>query len=69
MSATTSVPLTQIEVAPATLQTSGAGVVAFDLPGTSGASLLWPTGRGGYLRAGTAQVRRPDALFASGFDG
>jgi hypothetical protein len=53
----------------AIVQTSGAGVVAFDLPGTSTASLLWPTGRGSFLRAGVAAVRRPDALFASGFDG
>jgi hypothetical protein len=30
---------------------------------------LWSTGRGSYLRAGVAGVRRPDALFASGFDG
>jgi VCBS repeat protein len=53
----------------AIVQTVGAGVVAFDLPGTTNASLLWPTGRGSYLRAGVAEVRRPDAMFASGFDG
>jgi hypothetical protein len=33
--------------------TAHTGVVAFDLPGTSEARILWGTGRGTYLRAGT----------------
>ncbi len=33
--------------------TAHMGVVAYDLPGTAGARLLWGTGRGTYLRAGT----------------
>jgi hypothetical protein len=46
------------------LQTSRAGVVAYDLPGSGGARLDWRTGRGSLLRAGT-----PDpALFADGFE-
>src|SRR5262249_28799213 len=53
----------------AIVQTVDAGVVAYDLPRTANASLLWPTGRGSYLRAGVANVRRPDALFSNGFDG
>ena len=36
--------------------TSASGVVAFDLPGTAGARVLWRTGRGGYRRAGTADL-------------
>ena len=34
--------------------TAHTGLVAYDLPGSSGARVLWCTGRGGYLRAGTA---------------
>jgi hypothetical protein len=34
------------------LNTSSSGLVAYDLPGTSGASILWGTGRGSFLRAG-----------------
>jgi hypothetical protein len=33
--------------------TAHTGLVAYDLPGSSGANLLWPTGRGGLLRNGT----------------
>ncbi len=36
--------------------TSASGVVAYDLPGTAGARVLWRTGRGGYRRAGTADL-------------
>ena len=50
----------------AVIQTVDAGVVAYDLPGTHVARVLWPTGRGSYLRAGVA---RADPIFASGFDG
>jgi hypothetical protein len=32
------------------INTAHAGFVAYDLPGTAAARLLWPTGRGGYLR-------------------
>ena len=35
------------------LNTANSGVVAFDLPGTAGARILWRTGRGGYLRSGS----------------
>jgi hypothetical protein len=34
------------------LNTSHSGFVAYDLPGTSNALILWGTGRGSYLRAG-----------------
>lgn len=37
--------------------TAHTGVVAYDLPGTSGARLLWATGRGGYQRTGQAPPR------------
>jgi len=35
------------------LNTAHSGLVAYDLPGTAGADLLWPTGRGGYQRSGS----------------
>jgi hypothetical protein len=38
----------------AVLGTAASGVVAFDLPGTAGARLLWGTGRGGPHRRGVA---------------
>ena len=38
------------------LNTAHSGVVVYDLPGTAGARLLWPTGRGSYLRSGSAVV-------------
>ena len=34
--------------------TSPSGVVAYDLPGSASARVLWRTGRGGYKRSGTA---------------
>ncbi|NIM94852.1 MAG: hypothetical protein GTO18_14220 [Anaerolineales bacterium] len=34
------------------LTTAHSGFVAYDLPGTAGARILWGTGRGSYLRAG-----------------
>jgi hypothetical protein len=46
------------------LQTATAGVVAFDLPGSSGARVQWPTGRGSFLRAGTPEP----LLFTDGFE-
>jgi Calx-beta domain/FG-GAP-like repeat/FG-GAP repeat len=36
--------------------TSASGVVAFDLPGSAGARVLWRTGRGGYRRTGTTEL-------------
>jgi len=36
------------------LNTAHSGVVAYDLPGTAGARVLWATGRGSYLRNGLA---------------
>jgi hypothetical protein len=38
------------------LATSASGVVAFDLPGSAGARVLWRTGRGGYRRTGTTEL-------------
>jgi len=34
------------------VNTVASGVVAYDLPGTANATILWGTGRGGYLRNG-----------------
>jgi len=34
------------------LNTAHSGFVAYDLPGTANARILWGTGRGSYLRAG-----------------
>jgi hypothetical protein len=36
------------------LNSAHSGVLAFDLPGTANATVLWATGRGGYLRNGLA---------------
>jgi hypothetical protein len=36
--------------------TAHSGVVAYDLPGTAGARVLWRTGRGSFQRAGTTGV-------------
>ena len=47
------------------LNTSHSGFVAYDLPGSGRARVLWGTGRGGYRRAGVAE---PGFLFSSGFD-
>jgi hypothetical protein len=33
--------------------TAQAGVVAYDLPGTASAQILWGTGRGGFYRSGS----------------
>lgn len=38
------------------LNTAHSGVVAYDLPGTATARVLWGTGRGSYLRAGSVSV-------------
>jgi hypothetical protein len=35
------------------MQTAQSGVVAYDLPGTADARILWGTGRGNYLRSGS----------------
>jgi len=35
------------------LNTAHSGLVAYDLPGTSQARLIWPTGRGNYQRSGS----------------
>ena len=47
-------------------QTAYSGVVAFDLPGTAHARILWGTGRGSYLRNGVAGPGWP--IFADGFE-
>jgi uncharacterized repeat protein (TIGR01451 family) len=39
------------------LNTSHSGVVAYDLPGTANARILWGTGRGSYLRNGSPGVQ------------
>ena len=36
------------------VNTTASGLVAYDLPGTSHARVLWATGRGGYTRSGVA---------------
>jgi hypothetical protein len=36
--------------------TTASGAVAFDLPGSTGARVLWRTGRGGYRRTGTTEL-------------
>jgi hypothetical protein len=46
------------------LQTSSAGVVAFDLPGTDSVRVAWPTGRGSYRRDGVADP----VVFRDGFE-
>ncbi len=38
------------------LNTAHSGVVAYDLPGTAGARVLWGTGRGSYYRNGESRV-------------
>jgi uncharacterized repeat protein (TIGR01451 family) len=35
------------------LNTAHSGIVAYDLPGTAGARILWGTGRGSYFRTGS----------------
>jgi hypothetical protein len=46
------------------LQTAHAGVVAYELPGSAGAVVRWPTGRGNFRRAGGDL----ELLFANGFE-
>jgi hypothetical protein len=45
--------------------TSHSGVVAYDLPGSASARILWGTGRGGYQRTGLGLT---DNIFADGFE-
>ena len=40
------------------LNTAHSGFVAYDLPGTANAIVYWGTGRGSYLRSGTAPLAR-----------
>ena len=47
------------------INTAHSGIVAFDLPGTASARVLWGTGRGGYLRAGVAEEQ---VIFSDGFE-
>jgi hypothetical protein len=47
------------------LVTAHSGMVAYELPGTAGARLLWGTGRGSYLRSGGPPLYVPASL---GFD-
>lgn len=46
------------------LGTSHSGVVAYDLPGSAGARVLWGTGRGSFKRTGLAP---DDLIFEDGF--
>jgi hypothetical protein len=48
------------------INTYGAGVLVYDLPGTRHARPLWFTGRGSYLRAGVALN---DRIFSDGYGG
>lgn len=48
----------------AVLQTAGAGVVAYDLPGSTSARVQWGTGRGSQRRAGIPET----VLFADAFE-
>ncbi len=41
------------------LGTSHSGAVAYDLPGSAGARILWGSGRGGYQRTGAAPATPP----------
>ena len=41
------------------LNTAHSGLVAYDLPGTAGARVLWGSGRGGFLRGGACAQPRP----------
>jgi hypothetical protein len=45
--------------------TAASGLVAYDLPGTAGARILWGTGRGSPRRTGVAAT---DITFANGFE-
>ena len=48
----------------AVLMTHGGGAIAYELPQTAHARTLWPTGRGSYLRNGSAFN---DRIFSDGF--
>lgn len=48
------------------LQSAYSGVVAYDLPGTSHARILWGTGRGNFARTGVPGPGWP--IFADGFE-
>jgi hypothetical protein len=48
------------------IQTAYSGVVAYDLPGTAAARVLWGTGRGSFDRSGTPD--RGGRLFRNGFE-
>jgi hypothetical protein len=45
--------------------TSGSGVVAYDLPGTANARVLWGTGRGSYKRTGVSSAEEGFSLSAN----
>ena len=47
-------------------QTAYSGVVAFDLPGSAHARVLWGTGRGSSLRSGTPEIAH--LLFRDAFE-
>ena len=49
------------------INTAHSGFVAYDLPGTAGARVLWGTGRGSFLRDGSAPTVAQ--IFADGFEG
>jgi uncharacterized repeat protein (TIGR01451 family) len=44
------------------LNTANSGFVAYDLPGTAQARILWGTGRGNYLRNGSVETAPPGNL-------
>src|SRR5205814_4170345 len=49
--------------------TIGSGVVAYDLPNTANARILWGTGRGSYRRTGTSPAPRISTTDASVVEG
>lgn len=50
--------------------TTASGVVAYELPGSAGARMLWPTARGSLLRNGLAPAVSPSSnvVFRDGFE-
>ncbi len=48
------------------INTAHSGIVAYDLPGTASARILWGTGRGNYQRSGSFLVGNLDASMMSG---
>ena len=50
------------------LGTTQSGVVAYEIPGSANARVLWGTARGSALRNGLAPVVSSGALFANGFE-